>query len=77
MYCMKKEICIKTEYIKLGQLLKFSGVISNGSDCKAYLEETQVFVNGELEERRGRKIYPGYIVKTNDLEIIVKENVKN
>lgn len=70
---MIKNITIKTEYIKLGQLLKLTGIISNGSDAKSFLEEEKVYVNGEEENRRGRKIYPGYHVKFEDVEVIVNE----
>ncbi len=71
---MKKEVFINTEYIKLGQLLKYVGILSNGSDCKAFLEQNIVLVNGEKEDRRGRKIYPEYTVKLNELEILIKNN---
>ena len=54
-----KNIKIITEYIKLGQLLKLIGIITNGSEAKTYLESNNVVVNDELEQRRGRKIYPG------------------
>lgn len=57
-----KNITINTEYIKLGQLLKVVGVITNGSEAKFFLEENIVYVNDEPEQRRGRKIYPGYKV---------------
>ena len=70
---MIKNITIKTEYIKLGQLLKLTGIISNGSDAKSFLEEEKVYVNGEEENRRGRKIYPGYHVAFEDVEVIVNE----
>lgn len=70
---MVKNVTIKTEYIKLGQLLKLVGIISNGSDAKCFLDEEKVFVNGEEENRRGRKIYPGYHVKYKDIEVIINE----
>ena len=53
-----KEIKITTEYITLGQFLKFVGIIDNGSYAKLYLQDNKVLVNGELEDRRGRKLYP-------------------
>ena len=55
----KREIRITTEYITLGQFLKFADIISNGGMAKAYLAETTVIVNGEEESRRGRKLRPG------------------
>lgn len=68
----RKEVTIHTEYITLGQLLKFSDVIFEGGDAKAYLAENEVLVNGEYENRRGRKIHPGDLVELPDLTITVK-----
>lgn len=53
---------IDTEFITLGQLLKMSNVISSGGMAKWYLEENTVYVNGEVESRRGKKLYDGDIV---------------
>jgi len=47
------------EFIKLGQLLKKAGVVGSGVDAKYLIEEGNVLVNGEVETRRGKKIYPG------------------
>jgi ribosome-associated protein len=52
-------IPIHTEYITLGQMLKLADVISFGGEAKAFLAEYSVFVNGEQDQRRGRKLYPG------------------
>ncbi len=54
-----KKIDITTEYITLGQLLKFAGVLQSGGEIKAFLADTRVTVNDEPENRRGRKLYPG------------------
>ena len=67
-----KEIIIKTEFIKLGQFLKFVGEISNGADAKLFLENNLVLVNGEKETRRGRKIYKDYSIKVLANEYIIK-----
>ena len=47
------------EFIKLGQLLKKAGVVGSGVDAKYLIEDGNVLVNGEVETRRGKKIYPG------------------
>ncbi len=54
-----RNIKITSEYITLGQLLKFASVIQNGSEAKWYLSQNRVLVNGEEDNRRGRKLYPG------------------
>ena len=51
------EIKISTEYIKLDQILKFTGVCFDGVEAKEVIREGLVKVNGETELRRGRKLY--------------------
>ncbi len=69
-----KEVKITTEYIKLGQLLKFVGIIDNGSLAKVFLAENEVIINGERDDRRGRKLYPGDIIEVfNEKYTIVSE----
>ena len=58
----KKDIKIKTEYIKLADLLKFASVVNSGSDAKYLILEGNVAVNGEVVLQRGRKIYPGMVI---------------
>lgn len=53
---------IKTEFITLGQLLKAVGEINSGGEVKTYLQEEVPLVNGEPEQRRGRKLRPGDVV---------------
>lgn len=57
-----EKIGIQTEYIKLQQLLKLSGIIMQGSDIKILIEENKIKVNGVIVNQRGKKIYPGDIV---------------
>jgi S4 domain protein YaaA len=51
-----KQIKIDTEYITLGQFLKLAGVIDTGGMAKWFLSEHEIFVNNELENRRGKKL---------------------
>ncbi len=53
------EITIKDEYIKLGQALKLAGLIGSGVDAKFVIQDGQVKVNGEVDTRRGKKLYSG------------------
>jgi ribosome-associated protein len=55
-------VTIKTEYIALGQFLKLAECISTGGQAKSFLEETIIKVNGEAENRRGKKLYNDFIV---------------
>ena len=60
------DIKIITEFIKLDQLLKFAGIVGNGSDAKILIFEEEVKVNGEIATQRGKKIRPGDIVQVGD-----------
>ena len=62
------KITINTDYITLGQFLKFTNIINNGGDAKIFLMTTVVYVNGELEQRRGRKLRAHDVVKVKDVE---------
>jgi ribosome-associated protein len=69
-------ITVKTEFIKLDSFLKWAGAASLGSEAKAYILDGQVKVNGEVEVRRGKKIYPGDTVEFNgETYTAVKEEI--
>lgn len=53
------------EYITLNEFLKLVNIISTGGQAKWYLQENKVFVDGVLENRRGRKLYPGMKVEAS------------
>lgn len=59
------QISIKTEYIKLDQLLKYSGIAENGSDAKDMILDEIVKFNGEICTMRGKKVRPGDIVEVD------------
>ena len=52
-------IHITTEYITLGQFLKFAGIVDEGWEAKPFLEKHDILVDGEKENRRGKKLRPG------------------
>jgi ribosome-associated protein len=67
----KTQVKISTEYIKLDQLLKFSGISENGSSAKEMILDGLVLVNGEVCLMRGKKIRTSDIVSVNlESEII-------
>ena len=55
-------ITIKDDFIKLGQAMKLAGMVGSGVDAKLVIQDGQVEVNGEVDTRRGRKLYEGDIV---------------
>ena len=61
------------EYITLQALLKEVGIIQSGGSIKSFLADNQVFFNGELENRRGKKLRIGDVISLpgQDLEIVL------
>lgn len=57
------EISIRDEYIRLGQAMKLAGILDSGSDIKYEILDGKVQVNGETEERRGRKLHKGDVFR--------------
>lgn len=55
----EETVAIRTPYITLGQLLKYAGLVDEGSMAKPFLAAGKALVNGEPETRRGRKLRPG------------------
>ncbi len=64
------EITIKTDFIKLNQLLKLATILSNGSDYKVWILDNTVKLNDVEVTERGKKIYKGDVVSINDSEFI-------
>lgn len=54
-----ENVTIKTEFIKLDQLLKFSGIAETGGDAKDMILDGIVSVNGTVCTMRGKKIRSG------------------
>ncbi|MCH4169765.1 MAG: S4 domain-containing protein YaaA [Lactobacillus sp.] len=62
----QKVIEITKPYITLAQALKEEGLISTGGQAKWFLQENEVLVNQEVDDRRGRKLYPGDVFQVLD-----------
>ena len=56
------DVPIRGEMIRLGQLLKLSGVVDDGGVARELIERGVVGVNGEIETRRGRQLHLGDVV---------------
>ena len=67
-----EKIKISTEFIKLDQFLKWLAVVDSGSEAKQVILDGMVKVNGDIEKRRGRKIYPEYKVEVFDKIYVVE-----
>jgi ribosome-associated protein len=66
---MSRDVPIRGESIRLGQLLKLAGLVGGGGEAKAFLASTPVLVNGEPDARRGRQLHPGDVVRAGEEEL--------
>lgn len=60
-----REIEVRGDTIRLGQLLKLAGIVDSGAAVKDLLVTGAVSVNGEAEARRGRQLHPGDTVEVD------------
>lgn len=66
------EFILKDDFIKLGQLLKATNMVSNGADAKFIIQDGEVKVNGATETQRGKKIVKGDVVEYKGYKVLVK-----
>ena len=66
-------INLREEFIKLGQALKAAGFVDSGVEAKEVIQEGLVLVNGEVDTRRGRKLYEGDVVSFENKTIKIKK----
>ena len=67
-------IKIKDDNIKPGQLIKLAGLVDSGVEAKYAIQNSMVYVNGQIDTRRGRKVVQGDIIKFKNEEIKVEAN---
>ena len=58
-----EQIKLSEEYIKLGQELKAAGLVSSGVEAKIVIQDGLVSVDGEIDTRRGKKLYGGEVIE--------------
>ena len=61
------------EFIKLGQALKAVGAVESGVEAKEVVQNGLVSVNGEIDTRRGRKLYDGDMVEFDGIQIKIEK----
>lgn len=66
-------IYLRDEFIKLGQALKAAGLVESGVEAKEVIQDGLVFVNGEIDTRRGRKLYEGDVVSFENQTIKIEK----
>jgi ribosome-associated protein len=70
------DIGIHSGYITLGQFLKMADLVNSGGETKDFLANEKVWVNEVLESRRGRKLYPGDVVRVGDMTVHVRQEAQ-
>lgn len=68
---MMEEVKISTEYITLDQFLKYVGIAETGGKGKQMILDGLVRVNGNIELKRGKKLYRGDTVSVNDRQFVI------
>jgi ribosome-associated protein len=66
-----REVPIRDDMIRLGQFLKLADLVDSGAEAKPLLVDGEVFVNGELETRRGRQLVKGDVVSLGEAAVRV------
>ena len=66
-------IILRDEFIKLGQAIKAAGFVESGVEAKEVIQEGLVLVNGEVDTRRGRKLYEGDVVSFENQTIKIEK----
>ncbi|MBE5940459.1 MAG: RNA-binding S4 domain-containing protein [Lachnospiraceae bacterium] len=66
------ELELREEFIKLGQAIKAAGFVGSGVEAKIVINEGLVKVNGEVDDRRGRKLYSGDKVEFEGETLLIK-----
>lgn len=66
-------IKLREDFIKLGQALKAAGFVESGVEAKDVIQNGLVLVNGEIDTRRGRKLYDGDVVVFDGEQIKIEK----
>ncbi|MFC4768475.1 S4 domain-containing protein YaaA [Effusibacillus consociatus] len=68
---MTREVDLSLDEITLGQLLKYADIVGSGGEVKSFLQETKILVNGEAENRRGRKLRAGDVIEIEGFDRLI------
>lgn len=73
------EIELNQQPIELCKLLKIANLVAGGGEAKVVISEGYVFLNGEVEYQKRKKIYHNDIIEFNGetLQIIINEDLQN
>ena len=66
-------IKLKEDYIKLGQALKAAGLVDSGVEAKFVIQDGLVFVNGDVELQRGKKLVDGDMIEFDGNQVKIEK----
>ena len=66
-------IYLRDDFIKLGQALKLAGLVDSGVEAKDVIQSGLVKVNGEVDTRRGKKLYEGDFFEFEGQKVTVQK----
>ena len=69
---LMEELELKKEFITLGQFLQVEDFVASGAEAKQMVKELPILVNGQKEERRGRKLYATDIIEIAGRKFLIK-----
>ncbi len=67
-----EKITIRDDFIKLGQAIKLAGLVESGVEAKECIQDGLVYLNGEIEYQRGKKVVPGDVISFEGQEVKVE-----
>jgi len=67
-----RKVALNKEPVELFKLIKFEGLAQSGGEAKKMIEDETVYVNGEVETRKRKKIVAGDIIKVGDDQFITE-----
>ena len=72
-----RRIDIDGDYIRLDTLLKLASITSTGGEAKIYIQNGEVFVDGEICTMRGKKIRSGNVVRYKGNTLVVNNHCES
>lgn len=63
-----RKVLLNKEPVELFKLLKFEGLTQSGGEAKMMIEQEMVYVNGEIETRKRKKIVAGDVIRVGEEE---------
>jgi ribosome-associated protein len=67
---------LEQEPLRLDQFMKIAGAVDSGGQAKQMIQAGEILVNGEVETRRRRKLFPGDVVSVGEYDYLVPADLE-